>query len=360
MSALLRRLRARRRPAGGKVAGGGDGAAAAVTSAVTTGGAGSSSSEAEAEAEAEAETAVGGAKWPQAEACDAGRAPVGMAGVPGAEDGAPAELRGSAEVRAAGGSNSPALYPSAAALSALGGKVAAGVDLDDPAAVCPRPGADGRLNDTLLWAQEDVREEEEEVMEETAGAGEVASRAEPRAAVPRALPRALELAVATEELPPPNVGFVKTRMDRVKQTMRGFGFSNAFWTHVWDSHKHRDRIYHALFAGLQPAIIRLRNVHDHTEVNPVDFSEVVMDADVRFVDGAQYHLGYRPEILLTSWTPPAYLKANEDLMGGGDEATLKKNDKGWFMYKEFAQWWVDSLNVYADRRLMPTYMSTYR
>lgn len=291
--------------------------------------------------------------------------------------------RGPDAVRAAGGVNSPDLWPSAAAAPRLGRRVASDADVNDPASVCPAPdedafsplraaaasAGDGDAADDAVLAcgvpergrgetlEERARAEAAVVPEsDRVGAVGVAARrnAAPLAALPA--PRVMSRALAVARTAPTetNVGFVTVRMDRVRQTMRGMGISNAFWTHVWDGHDHRDLIYHELFSQLRPSIVRLRNVHEHDE-----YSQYNIETDVRFVDSAEYHLGYRPEILLTSWTPPARLKSNRGLMGGEQQgvATLRKDERGWFMYREYAEWWVDSLRRYAEHRLMPTYMS---
>lgn len=46
------------------------------------------------------------------------------------------------------------------------------------------------------------------------------------------------------------------------------------------------------------------------------------------------------QVLLSSWSPPANLKSNDDRKNGG---TLK-SDAGGFMYDELAQYWVDALD----------------
>jgi O-glycosyl hydrolase/fibronectin type 3 domain-containing protein len=58
--------------------------------------------------------------------------------------------------------------------------------------------------------------------------------------------------------------------------------------------------------------------------------------------------------MISSWSPPGYLKSNGSANNGG---TLKKDPNGDFMYDEFAQWWYDSLNYYAGVGVIADYIN---
>jgi glucuronoarabinoxylan endo-1,4-beta-xylanase len=56
--------------------------------------------------------------------------------------------------------------------------------------------------------------------------------------------------------------------------------------------------------------------------------------------------------MISSWTPPARLKSDANLIGG----TLAKKD-GKYMYTEFAKWWYDSLAAYAKAGVKADYIT---
>lgn len=161
---------------------------------------------------------------------------------------------------------------------------------------------------------------------------------------PEVMPRAGEpviVARAGED------GGLRIRMDRIKQTMAGFGFSHAFWTAAAADHPNRSEIYDLLFRQLEPSIVRLRNVYEHdSDAQHADW-EKDMRIDGEFVHEAKRIMGGRaPTIMLCSWSPPRRLKQNGRFNGGEAGSTLKKDHRGWFMYREWADWWVASYRAY--------------
>jgi hypothetical protein len=146
------------------------------------------------------------------------------------------------------------------------------------------------------------------------------------------------------------------RMDLVKQTMEGIGFSNAFYTNWWQNHPKKNEIFSLMFTQLQPTILRLRNCYELEDMSP---SELQIDAD--FVLTAKKMLGYTPKILLTAWTPPASMKVSGTLSGATDAlgnitATLSKDGNGWFRYRDLAQHWTNSLVAYAKLNIFPDFI----
>jgi glucuronoarabinoxylan endo-1,4-beta-xylanase len=149
-----------------------------------------------------------------------------------------------------------------------------------------------------------------------------------------------------------STGSITLRMDQVKQTITGIGFSNAFWTSRWHYHADKDELYRLMFQELQPSIIRLRNLHNLTGSSQRD-----MQIDFEFLESSKKWLDYYPEVLLTSWTPPTYLKADGQLNGGRWNSTLSKDSQGRFRYDDYAQWWLDSINVYRSLGIRPRWIS---
>ena len=57
--------------------------------------------------------------------------------------------------------------------------------------------------------------------------------------------------------------------------------------------------------------------------------------------------------MISSWTPPNYLKNNGSPIGG----TLARHSDGSYKYDEFAEWWASSLVAYEQLGITATYIS---
>ncbi len=119
-------------------------------------------------------------------------------------------------------------------------------------------------------------------------------------------------------------------VDARHQRIEGLGASTAFYTPALVNHKKKDELYNLLFRDLNLDILRIQNYYD---INPQNFNETV-----EIIKKGQAALGRDMKIMVSSWSPPVYLKSNANLIGG----TLKKNN-GNFVYDEYAQWWYKSL-----------------
>jgi glucuronoarabinoxylan endo-1,4-beta-xylanase len=63
------------------------------------------------------------------------------------------------------------------------------------------------------------------------------------------------------------------------------------------------------------------------------------------------------KVFMSSWSPPSNLKSNNSVNGGGG-ATLKKDAvSGKYLYRDFAQYWVNSLIAYDAIGVVPDYIS---
>jgi hypothetical protein len=147
-------------------------------------------------------------------------------------------------------------------------------------------------------------------------------------------------------------GTVTIRMDQIKQTIQGIGFSNAFYTNWWHTaHPFSAEIYGLFLGDLQPSMLRLRNNYG---IN----ADGDMVTDIEFLQTARRLLGYSPLILMTGWSPPASLKVNGQLLGVGNDPSknvIGKDSRGRFMYYDFAQYWVKSLQAYAAVGIVPDF-----
>lgn len=110
--------------------------------------------------------------------------------------------------------------------------------------------------------------------------------------------------------------------------------------------ENNQKIYAEIFGGLRPTILRYRNTYSIKGCNAEQVTEE-MRTDGELHWEAKQKLGYEPETLLTSWSPPGDFK-NTGNTCGGDGATLKFTDGVGFDYGALAKWWVDSINAYRN------------
>lgn len=133
------------------------------------------------------------------------------------------------------------------------------------------------------------------------------------------------------------------------QTIEGFGAAGAWYEGWLTSNSQREAIYDLIFGDLGLDIYRLRNTYDHGTEGATYMSQsaqIVSEAKAR-----------NPNIkfLITSWSPPTYLKSN-GLIAGGDNATLIGGPSN-YDYNGFADWWANSITAWRNIGIDPDYIS---
>ncbi len=149
---------------------------------------------------------------------------------------------------------------------------------------------------------------------------------------------------ALEVIPAEPEGTGRIDAETRHQKIEGFGASGAYYTMNLFSHEKKDELYNLLFKELGLDIFRIRNNHD---MEPNSFKETV-----EIAKRGEASLGRDLKILISSWSPPVYLKSNASTIGG----TLKKID-GKFAYDAFAEWWVNSVAAYEKEGIEIDYIS---
>jgi glucuronoarabinoxylan endo-1,4-beta-xylanase len=76
---------------------------------------------------------------------------------------------------------------------------------------------------------------------------------------------------------------------------------------------------------------------------------------VAIVQKATAAAGRPPKILMSSWSPPAYLKSNH--LSKSPTAGTLASQNGAYQYAAFGQWWVSALQAYAAEGVVPDYIS---
>lgn len=131
----------------------------------------------------------------------------------------------------------------------------------------------------------------------------------------------------------------------------GLGGSMAYYTNWVKHHPSHDAIYDALFTGLRPSLLRFRNTFAMTpDADPLT-DELKIDGELFY--HAEQKLGYKPQTLLTSWSPPVEFKDSGETIGG----TINHHGDDGFDYTALADWWVKSVRAYRGVGIDCTYVS---
>ncbi len=151
------------------------------------------------------------------------------------------------------------------------------------------------------------------------------------------------LELVPETIEPNAAGIVD--VNTVYQELEGFGASGAWYENWLTAHPKRNEIYDCLFRQLGLDIYRIRNTYDISSSNISNTATIVR--------AAESSLGHPIKVMVSSWSPPAYLKSNGSTVRG----TLKKDANGDFMYDQFAQWWADSIEELASYGIDVNYVN---
>ena len=158
------------------------------------------------------------------------------------------------------------------------------------------------------------------------------------------------VAGACSPLPQPTVR-VFADPSATHQALIGLGATLAYSEADVLRHPSGDALVSALFSDLGLDLLRFRNRYGHSG-----------DEDLASAAGlvalATDDLGRAPTVILSSWSPPAALKANGTLecRGDPDTCTLARAEDGGFDYAGFATYWRDSLDAYAAAGLTPDFI----
>jgi glucuronoarabinoxylan endo-1,4-beta-xylanase len=142
-------------------------------------------------------------------------------------------------------------------------------------------------------------------------------------------------------------GDITVKAKETHQTMIGFGASIAWADDQLASHPKRNEIYNLIMNDLGLGILRFRNTFRFGSVsNGANISSIV--SSVNKIAGS------KPVIFISSWSPPADLKSNNNTANGG---TLKKDSTGRYLYSDFAKYWTDAITAYSNLGVVPDYIS---
>jgi glucuronoarabinoxylan endo-1,4-beta-xylanase len=127
------------------------------------------------------------------------------------------------------------------------------------------------------------------------------------------------------------------------QMIEGFGASGAWYENWLTSNSQKDAMYDLFFNDLAIDIYRIRNTYDYDSAYMNNTAEIVSQGLAR---------NPNLKILVSSWSPPTYLKSTGRL----DEGTLIGGPSN-YDYQGFAQWWYESVVAWTSIEVNPYYIS---
>ncbi len=137
------------------------------------------------------------------------------------------------------------------------------------------------------------------------------------------------------------------------QVIDGFGGAFTWYTDQIFRTGDVNGLLDAAFTDAKLSIIRFKNEYSYSmEGHAGNIGSMLRVYEAAAERAAAY--GEEPTILLSCWSPPANLKSNNSINGGG---TLAKHEDGTYMYEEYAQWWVESVQFYREWGVEIDYVS---
>ncbi len=165
--------------------------------------------------------------------------------------------------------------------------------------------------------------------------------------------------VNNDAAPSDGIAHLSIDADTHYQTLEGFGAAVAWYAESLAAFPSDSPIFDLAFRDLGLDMLRFRNRYGRQDQG----SSSDITAEVTILQRATQSLGHLPKILLSSWSPPASLKAsgfenctNNDPNNKTD-CTLAKDSSNNFVYDQFADYFVAALNYYATSGIHPDYLS---
>ena len=135
------------------------------------------------------------------------------------------------------------------------------------------------------------------------------------------------------------------------QTMDGFGAGFTYYANYAYYAPYKDEIYDLLFKDAHLSILRFKNGYrydEEKEFDPKYDREYSEEATKRLAE-----IGIEPKVLMSSWSPAAYLKDSESLYG---EGTIIKDKDGNYEYEKLGEYWAELIQAYRDQGVPVGYL----
>lgn len=141
---------------------------------------------------------------------------------------------------------------------------------------------------------------------------------------------------------------------KTHQTMDGFGAAYTWYGDRLLNAKNSEAGLDALFSEARLTILRFKNEYEYSVPGKAS-NAIAMARNYEAARERAALYGEKVKVLLCCWSPPASLKSDDTIANG--YGTIKKNAAGEYMYKEYADWWVESVKYYSARGIEIDYVS---
>lgn len=139
-------------------------------------------------------------------------------------------------------------------------------------------------------------------------------------------------------------------LTKTYQTIEGFGASYTWYSDWMTRNVNKEKAYDLLFDESGMTILRFKNNYMYTPTFSASVEkEIYEEAKERAAKR-----GEKVTVLLSSWSPAAYLKENNKIPGG---SSIKKDENGNYMYDELAQYFKEAVKAYQDQGVPIDYLS---
>ncbi len=136
------------------------------------------------------------------------------------------------------------------------------------------------------------------------------------------------------------------------QNIDGFGAGYTYYSNYAYYNPYKEEIYDLLFKDAHLSVLRFKNSYMYNtegEFNPKVEKEYYDKAVERLSE-----IGVEPKVLLSSWSPAAYLKDSETLYG---EGTIAKDESGNYRYEDYGNYWYETVDAYNKAGIPIGYLS---
>jgi len=138
------------------------------------------------------------------------------------------------------------------------------------------------------------------------------------------------------------------------QTIDGFGGAFTWYGDRLANAQKSEEGYDAFFTDAKMSIVRFKNEYDYSVAGKAS-NATAMATNYKEARDRAAQYGEKITVLMSCWSPPAYLKSDNAIDTG--YGTLKKDENGNYMYKEYADWWVESLEYYMSKGIVIDFVS---
>lgn len=135
------------------------------------------------------------------------------------------------------------------------------------------------------------------------------------------------------------------------QTVEGIGGGIANYEQWYCQHPNKKELFDLVFKDLEISMIRIGNWYEKKVSNE---NPDILKQQKEIMDAATQRLGRRNfSVMMSNWL------VTPDLIDRPKEkgATLKRNNEGNYMYKEFGEWCRMTLKAYQEADMAPDYLS---